>query len=205
MTTISTAPTSTGIPKTDYREAERQQRRQIQAARDLLQPSEVRLHHVPRWLTRRIKAALGKSPLAYHFGPDEVRRAADVASTNRHGAYWLDHFGTTTVHGRPAFVSEPYLEVGMVEDARRFAKLLGLTFDIRPNSWWYPGQTTRLVFQEPKSKDDQQPVPASDVAADEREQAGVTAGADGAVDAGEGQPGAAEGMEGAGGLGSFRT
>lgn len=172
---MTTTTTTTAI---DPREAGRQQRRQIQAARELLKPSEVRLHHVPRWLARRIRAKLGKSPRSYHSAFDDVQRAAAATAANG-SAYWLDHFGSTTFKGRPAFVAEPYLSADMIPDAIRFAELLGLTFDIRPNSWWYPGQTTRLVFQEPIEPEvGQLAVPAAGVAQDAREQAGVASGPD---------------------------
>jgi len=168
---MSTPTTSTAPPTTDHREAARQQRRQIQAARELLKPSEVRLHHVPRWLARRIKAALGKSSRRYYSAFDEVQRAAAATAANG-SAYWLDHFGSTTLHGRPAFVAEPYLSPSMIPDAIRFAELLGLTFDILPNSWWFPGRTTRLVFQEPPEP--QQADPGQDAGQDAREQAETT-------------------------------
>ena len=47
----------------------------------------------------------------------------------------------------------PYLCASSIADAMRFAERLGLTFEISSNSWWYPGQTTRLVFQEPLNEE----------------------------------------------------
>jgi hypothetical protein len=128
----------------DNNEDARQQRRHIEAARDLLKPSPVRLHHVPRWLIQRIRKHIGTVPMC-HSGFDVVHQAAcDTGSDS-----WLDHFGSTTINGRPAFVSEPYLGSRGIVDAMRFAERLMLEFDFSPNSWWYPGQTTRLIFQEP--------------------------------------------------------
>jgi hypothetical protein len=155
--------------------AELQQQRLIRAARKLLQPSPVRLHHVPQWLIRRIRERLGKPQRLHPGGPDYLHYAVSVMG-ERDRASWLDHWGSTaTPAGRPAFVSEPYLRPDMVQQAEAFAKTLGLEFAISANSEWYPGNTIRLMFWE--SDDDQQAVPVARIAQDERAEGRATGNA----------------------------
>jgi len=157
------------IATTTSRTAELQQQRLIHAARKLLWPSPVRLHHVPQWLVRRIRERVGKPQRLHPGGPDYLHYAVS-ATGGRDGAYWLDHWGsTTTPAGRPAFVSEPYLRPAMVQRAEAFAKMLGLEFVMSANSEWYPGNTIRLMFWEPD--DDQLAIPDARIAQDERAEA----------------------------------
>jgi hypothetical protein len=134
------------------REIAAAQNRQIVAARELLKPTPVRLHHVPNWLRLRILAAIraGRIPRApwnRYCGTDGWSVLMHVQSCI--GDRFLDHFGSTHYRGRPCFVNEPYLSSEDMDKNRRFAELLGLHWVVSSNSWWFPGNTTRIAFWEP--------------------------------------------------------
>ena len=76
-----------------------------------------------------------------------LRHAAECAA--RGNSLWLDHCGTTTYEGQLCFVTEPYLGPTHLESAAQFAELLGLRWKLDENSWWYPNNTTRIVFFPP--------------------------------------------------------
>ncbi len=116
--------------------------------RRLMKPTEVRLDHVPTWLAKRIRERIRPESGAAGWKLLELaRQRADCD----HGV--IDHWGTTMLDGAEVFVSEPYLAPSHLAGARRLAKLLGLTLEVSPISWWFPGNTTRLIFtlkKEPK-------------------------------------------------------
>lgn len=104
---------------------------EIEAARALLKPTKVRLHHVPRFFLKvKIVSNWGHG---YHGFP---------------GATWLDHYGSTKLaDGRTAFVSEPYhVTAGDLAECTAIADHIGCTFWVSANSWWCPGSTIRLCF-----------------------------------------------------------
>ena len=126
------------------------QRAQIEAARELLKPTPVRLHHTPRWARREFKL--------YGTKPS-----------------WCDHWGSTKLpDGRVAFVSEPYdISPGTLCEIDAIAKRHGWTWWLEALSWWYPGHTFRIVivrpgppkirFRWPKSASKSQRIPLSDL------------------------------------------
>lgn len=112
-------------------------------ARELLQPSEVDIAHVPNWFRLRLMKAF-KNPWRMTSGQAMLHHAVDV-----HFKYgdWLDHWGST--EGGKVFVSEPYqLLAGEVAELDSFATKLGVKWYISACSWWYPGQTIRVAFFE---------------------------------------------------------
>jgi hypothetical protein len=140
-------------------ESANEQRRQIEAARKLLQPHPVKLHEVPGWLNVRIRAyrrrkewGASRYSSGYLFQETlpEITREAGVKD---HG-HWLDHWGTSIEtrykccnEAGTCLVSEPYgfhTETSRVLDA--LAAAFDLTWHVLPNSWWYPGQTQRIVL-----------------------------------------------------------
>jgi hypothetical protein len=125
--------------------AAQQQRERIERAREILKPSPVRLHHVPNWLRRRLLERVG-TEFRLTDGSSVLRIAMDRLNIR------FDHYGSTVWCGIPAFVSEPYASPDDIADAVRFAEVVGLELRIEPNSWWYPGQTTRLMFMLPKAE-----------------------------------------------------
>lgn len=131
----------------------------IEEARRLHQPTPVKQNHVPRWLRSRLLEAFregraSKAWLPYRHctrGESLLWALADHLRTE-YGGSWLDHWGSTTMHGEQVFVAEPYLNPNHLENARRFADVLDLDFRIDANSWWYPGSTTRLIFRQRKGR-----------------------------------------------------
>jgi hypothetical protein len=123
----------------------KRQREQIENARKLLNPSEVRLNHVPNWLRRRLLKKIG-TEYGLTDGGSVIRYAMDRLKIT------FDHWGSTDFYGTPAFVSEPYASAEDVADAVRFAEAVDLELRILPNSWWYPGQTLRLLFTLPQAE-----------------------------------------------------
>lgn len=126
------------------RQSARNHRLHVLRCREILKPSEVRIGHVPAWLSKRIRERLEPRPtgrgctLLLHAL--ERTKCGDV----------FDHHGSTILRdGRPAYVSEPYLHPEQIEIAQRFAELLGLELSISANSWWSPGVTIRLIFTLP--------------------------------------------------------
>jgi hypothetical protein len=107
---------------------------------------------VPGWLKARIREAIkaGRLEPVPHEG--WLLDAAVEAATGRCSRTWMDHFGTTTLaegteHAFQAFVTEPYAcYPEMLQAAARFAELLRLSWEVRANSWHYPGRTIRIVF-----------------------------------------------------------
>ena len=118
----------------------------IDQARELLRPSPVELHVLPSWLAKRIRARFGHTPGCCN-SLCRLQRVALIAG--RGNDAWFDHWGVAVVDGRPGFISEPYANCADVKAALRFAELLDLEVDFQANSWWYPGQTLRIVFFRP--------------------------------------------------------
>ena len=130
----------------------------IDAARLLLKPSPVRLHHMPRWFVTALK------PIR-----EERRRGRlgsyvqdDLLAFVGSGEHWLDHWGSTKApvrrlgregELREYFVSEPYgFTAETAAGLNRLAEATGLVWSIESNSWWYPGATVRIVFEKPEAK-----------------------------------------------------
>jgi hypothetical protein len=128
----------------------------IHRARALLQPSPVRLGHVPLWLEERIY-------LAAEYGILQVDKSIRRLSARRIlenrdcGKNFLQHRGSTLVTqeyghflGLPpgeaeVFVSEPYdWREGCINN---FCGAFGLKFFFSMNAWHYPGRTIRIVFR----------------------------------------------------------
>jgi hypothetical protein len=139
-------------------ESAKKQHQQIEAARKLLQPGEVKLHKIPGWLKLRVRAYRRRKGwnLSRHIHCDfedtipEIAREIGIEDSS----HWLDHWGTSTetryaccnVAGT-CFVSEPYgfhTETAKLLDA--LAAAFDLTWHVLPNSWWYPGHTQRIVL-----------------------------------------------------------
>lgn len=113
------------------------QERHIERCRELLQPSPVRVGHVPRWLARRIRE---RTPCRGH-GTTLLGKALALAQAR------FDHEGSTVLpDGREAFVSETYELLHDIDGARRFAALLGLELRVSACSWWFPGYAIRVAF-----------------------------------------------------------
>lgn len=114
----------------DWLAKSRAQQAHIDQARVLLKPLPVRLHHCPRWF----------------------RRAGVLGPRRSYSAQWLDHWGSVKLaDGRVAFVSEPYnVSAEDLAECEAIAAKIGALFTVDPNSWWFPGQTIRLVFVQPK-------------------------------------------------------
>ena len=115
----------------------------IAAARELLRPSPVTLNRVPNWFRRAVLREFKGDRYAGTAGHAVVWRLQRAMPSLA-----LDHWGGTTWRGRPAFVSEPYCDPDRIAAGQRLADRLGCGFEIDPNSWWYPGATTRLVWFE---------------------------------------------------------
>ena len=120
----------------------------IDRARQLLQPSPVELHHVPNWLRRQILRTLrggpDRPPRYCTGGLEAFQHAISVTRTGSA----FDHWGSMLDgDGLRVFVSEPYLSIEGVKAAERFAERFELELSISSNSWWFPGQTTRLIFR----------------------------------------------------------
>ena len=119
----------------------------IEALRRQLKPSAVRLHHVPDFFRRRLLKAYGCS-----YGDNSGYGALGHAE-RKHGWHWVDHPGSTTYRGRPAFVSEPYqlsFEDHAAIDA--LCRECNLAYFVSANSWWNPGSTLRVLIYEPEGE-----------------------------------------------------
>ena len=131
-----------------------QHNRQIDAARRVLQPSPVDLHRVPNWLRLKLLKLVGS--LKPDCGGHGLTDGWSVLQQlrKRYRCLWLDHCGKTRLDdGRVAFVSEPYgLTPESLVEAEKLATTLDVDFWLTPNSWWYPGNTWRLVFAEKVAK-----------------------------------------------------
>lgn len=137
------------MPVTDKRTATQ---REIDTAREILKPTPVRLHHVPRWLAKRLRVYQRtwggrKSPTSGHGLLDEARRKLAIPG------HWLDHAGSTKIGGVEVFVSEPYgFTPDMARGLDQLSKDTGLEWWVESNSWWYPGHTVRIVICDPNSR-----------------------------------------------------
>lgn len=135
----------------------RQQELRIKAARELLEPTPVRLHHFPLWM----KQAMNRVAKARGFtftrdsimplGRFEELLHSLMAPEIRHKNARLDHWGSSRTANEESFVSEPY---GMTVEAfaawELFAELAGLKCCLSPNSYWYPGSTMRIEIVQPR-------------------------------------------------------
>lgn len=101
-------------------------------------PAKVRLGHIPKWLSRRMKAA------GYDVDSGKLRYPM------------FDHWGSSVdAQGRPVFVSEPYpytwqLNPEGIEDLAVFAHKCGLRVVMRPMSHHNTGECLRIEMSEPE-------------------------------------------------------
>ena len=127
--------------------AQRTQDAFIHEARELLKPIPVGLPSVPNWLRLKMLKAFG-CPDRATDGHSVLWHA--ISKTARHGR-WVDHFGSSELYGRPAFVSEPYdFSAGTAQDVSAFCDPMGLRWVVCSNSYWFPGRTIRIAIYDPK-------------------------------------------------------
>jgi len=122
---------------------------QIHLRREVMQPTEVRLHHVPDWLRL---ACLHRLPRPNVPGYRDASGWGVVNDCIR-PAGWLDHWGSTRLGDRVCFVSEPYsVSAQNVRDIEELASLLDCDWWLSSNSWWNPGSTIRIAFAEKRTE-----------------------------------------------------
>ena len=138
-----------------YTDDQRAQRRAIEATRARRGIIPVRLHHVPRWLSKRIRHRFDFQGRRY-ANWEIVQRAIESIEKEIGGFVptWLDHWGTAVHDGVECFVSEPYLSDSAMPAIERFAEIGGFVFAShgKAMSWWFPDNTTRLVFRPVEDK-----------------------------------------------------
>jgi hypothetical protein len=140
------------------------QKELITKARELLKPSPVRIHHVPKWLWRRLNRQFADS-YRVAYGPTSgqidgmsilLYAASMVSKPNL--PIWLDHWGSTVPQGeygstinKLCFVSEPYdFSSSCATEVDQFCQRLGIEWYLFANSWHYPGRTLRITMYEPQ-------------------------------------------------------
>lgn len=119
----------------------------IEAARELLAPSEVRHHHVPNWFRLALLKAYGTGD-GWTNGPHVLQHAVSESSPDgERYPSWLDHWGSTKIGEALCFVAEPYnVNERTLRHVASIAARIGCRWWLSPNSWWYPGSTIRIVF-----------------------------------------------------------
>jgi hypothetical protein len=121
-----------------------QTERLILAARELLKPTEVRLHHCPDWLRKVLLKVYGCR-----------HRDTSAWGVMQHAfadAHWLDHWGSSRIGEKLCFVSEPYhVDVASQIQIKAIADRIGCNWYLSANSWWYPSQTIRIVIEPPNA------------------------------------------------------
>lgn len=120
-------------------------RNRIKARREILQPTPVALNRVPRWLRLRLLAATrGRRALGASVSGLSLWGDAQLMFGIR-----FDHFGTTTYCGKPAFCSEFYdLVFAEMSRIETLCRAIGCEWTLQANSWWYPGETLRVILFE---------------------------------------------------------
>lgn len=150
---------------------------EVQACREVLKPTPVRLGHVPAWFRKRLLKAYGhsNSPSRTSFdastsGTEVLKHALCQMNNGRAGAavavafdgfdtVWLMHWGTTIVNdwgwtGRQAFVSEPnHFTSETAKQLDAFCGPPALTWYVSTNSYHNPKCTIRIVIPEPLAID----------------------------------------------------
>ena len=104
----------------------------------------------PRWLKKRVNAAIRAGKIRKHaHGLSGGWHALEHAA-NEFGHNWIDHQGCLTLKdGVQVLVSEPYqMTLEAMSQLERFCYALGLHWQIRGESWWYPNSTIRIVVSE---------------------------------------------------------
>ncbi len=139
-------PAPAGPPAAATRSPKLRQREFIAAARNLLEPSPVRLHHVPNWFRLRLLRAYGCDR-----GDTSGFAMLCFATTGCACSLptWIDHWGSCDHRGKTAFVTEPYsLAPADLQQIDAIAKRCGIAWHITSNSWWFPGSTIRVLLYE---------------------------------------------------------
>lgn len=122
------------------------QREMIEAARALLRPTPVKLHHVPNWFRMALLRGFGCADCRTS-GEDVLHYAIDCVRRRNYFSSWLDHWGSTAYQSRPNFVSEPYnITEDNVKEIAEIARKSGCKWFLTANSWWFPGATIRIAF-----------------------------------------------------------
>lgn len=111
---------------------------------------EVRLHKVPGWLSKTVRAAF-KGEYRRQYCPDSpslVQHCIRLCSDDCE--HWLDHWGTAKIGGRDCFVAEPYgLSERSIRSIMRFCEKCGLEFRVSATSFWFPTRTVRVIIFPP--------------------------------------------------------
>lgn len=123
----------------------KKQRENIEKVRGILNPVEVKLDKWPVWFKKRFKEKTGK-PFSWTSGA-ETHMVCEAAGVRN----FFDHWGTSKVGEEIFLISEPYASTEDFLSAIQFAKFYDLKIRIYPNSFWYPGSTTRIEFSEKKN------------------------------------------------------
>ena len=124
--------------------------KQINEARRFLKPTPVKEFHVPQWFRWALLKAYGRPPHGT-TGHSVLLHVKSIC-----GWRWLEHWGSTTLHGRPAFVAEPYPYLLTCSDQAHIIEMCqrtGLKYRVSPNAWHYPGKTFRVLIFESRGED----------------------------------------------------
>jgi hypothetical protein len=129
---------------------------QIEAARELLEISPVKLHVFPRWFRRlckdyykknvgslrNIPASCVPREVLNHFCDSSLFDHWGITSAKKGG-----EFACCYLCGEDElFVCEPYPHGHGTECANRLATALNISWHFSGKSWWYPGNTLRFIF-----------------------------------------------------------
>jgi hypothetical protein len=137
------------------------QRQQIEAARKLLKPEEVRDGHIPGWLSKRLTRYCKRHGIetyrckqtALHYASYAIANAVgiDIGTTtiwDHWGSVRGEHYKCCNEAG-VSFVSEPYnFTARTAHFLDAFCKALDLEWHLTPNAWHYPGYTIRIIIHE---------------------------------------------------------
>ncbi len=112
-------------------------------------PTPVRPGRLPTWLRRSWLRAMPRPAPAP--GRRLLDREIDTWLAGGHLAGALDHWGSTTVCGRTAFVNEPYRErAEVLGQCRRLALVVGGIAVACRRSAWGHGTVRGLIFPPPR-------------------------------------------------------
>ena len=110
---------------------------------------EPNLGFLPKWIWKRVKAAIKSRKLPGVRQSLQSSWYAMQYALGECGGDWVDHLGSMDQGGKTYIVSEPYqLSLSAHSQLDQFCQILGLEYRLSAMSWWNPGSTIRILIWE---------------------------------------------------------
>lgn len=134
----------------EHSEIIRKSKERIEQGRVICPPiyTDFRLHHMPQFF-RRAVVKWAKENGYRNPGLSPTSWVERVTQQYAIEPWVWDHWGSAKLHGEQCFVLQPYgIGAKQLLACEAFANELRLKCRLHPASWWNPGSTLSIVFNQ---------------------------------------------------------